>query len=63
LELDAQTEDYNGEKGWRILSTGKDSFVMIEKNGRWNVMDDTDMNPGFLDAIGRLYTLLPDTIT
>ena len=54
LELDAQPEDYNGEQGWRILSPTKDSFVMVEKNGQWNIMDDdTDMNPDFLDAIGK----------
>jgi hypothetical protein len=53
IELDAQPEDYNGEQGWRILSPEKESFVMVEKNGSWNVMDDTDINPEFLDAIGQ----------
>ncbi|MBS7563642.1 hypothetical protein KHS38_04425 [Mucilaginibacter sp. Bleaf8] len=53
IELDAQPEDYNGEQGWRILSPDKDSFVMVEKNGQWNVMDDADINPEFLDAIGK----------
>lgn len=53
IELDAQPEDYNGEQGWRILSPEKDSFVMVEKNGQWNVMDDADINPDFLDAIGQ----------
>lgn len=53
IELDAQPEDYNGEQGWRILSPDKDSFVMVEKNGQWNVMDDNDLNPDFLDAIGK----------
>lgn len=53
IQLDAQPEDYNGEQGWRILSPEKDSFVMVEKNGQWNVMDDADINPDFLDAIGQ----------
>jgi hypothetical protein len=53
LELDVQPEDYNGEQGFRVLSPEKDSFVMVEKNGSWNVMDDTDINPDFLDAIGK----------
>ncbi|WP_158826483.1 hypothetical protein [Mucilaginibacter lacusdianchii] len=53
IELDAQPEDYNGEQGWRILSPEKDSFVMVEKDGQWNVMDDADINPEFLDAIGK----------
>jgi len=52
VEIDAQPEDYNGEQGWRILFPSKDSFVMVEKNGRWNVMDDSDINPDLLDAIG-----------
>lgn len=53
LELDVQPEDYNGEQGFRVLSPEKESFVMVEKNGSWNVMDDTDINPEFLDAIGK----------
>jgi len=55
MELDAQPEDYNGEQGWRILAPSKDSFVMVEKNGRWNVMDDLDsgLSPAFLEAIGQ----------
>ena len=52
IEIDAQPEDYNGEPGWRILFPSKDSFVMVEKNGRWKVMDDTDINPELPDAIG-----------
>jgi hypothetical protein len=52
IEVDAQPEDYNGEQGWRVLFPSKDSFVMVEKDGRWNVMDDTDINPELLDAIG-----------
>jgi hypothetical protein len=53
LELDVQPEDYNGEQGFRVLSPEKESFVMVEKNGSWNVMDDTDINQEFLDAIGK----------
>jgi hypothetical protein len=53
LELDVQPEDYNGEQGFRVLSPEKESFVMVEKDGSWNVMDDADINPDFLDAIGK----------
>lgn len=51
VELDAQPEDYKGEQGFRILFPDKDSFVMVEKNGEWNVMDETDLNPELINAI------------
>lgn len=51
VELDAQPEDYNGEQGWRIVFPDKDSFVMVEKNGEWHVMDEEDVNPELVAAI------------
>ena len=53
LHLDAVPEDYNGEQGWRILFPEKDSFVIVQKNGDWQVMDDNDINPQLVDAIGK----------
>ena len=51
LDLDAQPEDYNGEQGWRILSPGKDSFVIIQQDGSWTVADDSDINPELIKEI------------
>ena len=53
LNLDARPEDYNGEQGWRIIFPEKDSFVVVQKDGEWNVMDETDINPELIDAIGK----------
>ena len=53
LNLDARPEDYNGDQGWRIIFPEKDSFVVVQKNGEWNVMDETDINPELIDAIGK----------
>jgi hypothetical protein len=53
LDLDARPEDYNGEQGWRILFPEKDSFVIVQKDGEWNVMDENDINPQLIEAIGR----------
>ena len=53
LNLDARPEDYNGEQGWRILFPEKDSFVIVQKDGEWNVMDETDINPQLVEAIGK----------
>ena len=53
LNLDARPEDYNGEQGWRIIFPEKDSFVVVQKDGEWNVMDESDINPALIDAIGK----------
>jgi hypothetical protein len=53
LELEAEPEDYNGDQGWRIISPGKDSFVMVEEDGQWNVADESDINPALVDAIAQ----------
>lgn len=53
LNLDARPEDYNGEQGWRIIFPEKDSFVVVQKDGEWNVMDETDINPELIAAIGK----------
>jgi hypothetical protein len=53
VNLDARPEDYNGEQGWRILFPEKDSFVIVQKNGDWQVMDEIDINPRLVDAIGK----------
>lgn len=52
LNLDARPEDYNGEQGWRIIFPEKDSFVIVQRNGEWNVMDESDINPQLIEAIG-----------
>jgi len=51
LELTAQPEDYKGEQGMRIIFPEKDSFVIVEKDGEWKVMDETDINPDLIQAI------------
>jgi len=51
--LRTQPEDYRGEQGLRIIFPEKDSFVMVEKDGAWNVMDETDINPELIAAIAR----------
>lgn len=53
IEMDAQREDYNGEAAWRILSPGKDSFVMVEREGEWTVVDEEDFNPELAKLIGK----------
>lgn len=53
LNLDARPEDYNGDQGWRIIFPEKDSFVVVQKDGEWNVMDETDINPELINAIGK----------
>lgn len=52
LDLVAQPEDYNGDQGWRIITSDKDSFVMLEKDGTWQVADD-DVHPDIVEAIGK----------
>lgn len=52
LNLDARPEDYNGEQGWRIIFPEKDSFVIVQRDGEWNVMDESDINPQLIEAIG-----------
>ncbi|MBK1441577.1 hypothetical protein JHJ32_16380 [Parapedobacter sp. ISTM3] len=51
LSLLAQPEDYNGEQGWRIITPDKDSFVILEKEGAWQVVDD-EIHPDIISAIG-----------
>jgi hypothetical protein len=53
LNLDVRPEDYNGDQGWRVLFPEKDSFVMVQKDGEWNVMDESDINPQLVDAIAK----------
>ena len=53
LNLDARPEDYNGEQGWRIIFPEKDSFVIVQQNGEWNVMDEPDINPELVANIGK----------
>ena len=52
MDLNAEPEDYNGEQGFRIVFPSMDSFVMVQKNGEWNVMDDDTINPELINAIG-----------
>jgi len=51
IELTAEPEDYNGDQGLRILFPTKDSFVIVQKDGQWNVMDDDTINPELIKAI------------
>lgn len=51
IELTAEPEDYNGEQGFRIIFPEKDSFVMVQKDGSWEVVDDDDINPAIVEAI------------
>jgi len=51
MNLDAETEDYNGEQAWRIIFPEKDSFVMLQKEGDWTVVDEEDINPDLINAI------------
>lgn len=53
IELDAQPEDYNGEQGWRIVFPDKDSFVIVERNSEWQVVDEEDVNPEFVEAVAQ----------
>jgi len=53
INLIAVPEDYYGEQGLRIIFPEKDSFVMVEKNGEWTVMDETDLNPHLISAIAK----------
>lgn len=53
IELEAEPEDYNGEQGLRIVFHDKDSFVMVEKNGEWQVVDEEDVNPELVAAVAQ----------
>jgi hypothetical protein len=53
IELNAEPEDYNGEQGLRIIFPEKDSFVMVQRNGSWEVVDDEDINPAIVEAVGK----------
>ena len=55
LELNAEPEDYNGDQGWRIISSeSKESFVIVHKDGEWNVVDDDTINHEIVEAIGKV---------
>jgi hypothetical protein len=53
LELTAQPEEYHGIQAWRILFPEEDSFVMMETNQQWKVMDEPDVNPHLIHAIAK----------
>jgi hypothetical protein len=53
IELNAEPEDFNGEQGLRIIFPEKDSFVMVQRNGSWEVVDDEDINPAIVEAVGK----------
>jgi hypothetical protein len=53
ITLQAEPEDYNGEQGLRIIFPSKDSFVIVQKDGTWNVVDDDTINPEIIEAIGK----------
>lgn len=53
IPLQVEPEDYNGEQGLRIIFPSKDSFVIIEKEGSWEVVDDDTINPEIVEAIGK----------
>lgn len=53
INLDARPEDYNGNQGWRIIFPEKDSFVIVQQDGDWTVVDETDINPQLIEAIGK----------
>lgn len=53
IELEAEPEDYKGEQGLRIIFPDKDSFVMVEKNGEWRVVDEEDVNPELVAAVAQ----------
>ena len=53
LRLTVEPEDYNGEAGWRIIYPDKDSFVMVQREGEWEVMDEDWINPELLEVIGK----------
>ncbi len=51
--LSVQPEDYNGIQAVRIIFPDKDSFVMAQQQGEWNVLDEVDINPQLIDAIAK----------
>lgn len=53
IEVNAEPEDYNGEQGFRIVLPSMDSFVILERNGEWTVVDDDVIHPDLLSAIAR----------
>lgn len=53
LELTAQPEEYDGIQAWRILFPEEESFVMIETNQRWKVIDEPDVDPSLIHAISK----------
>jgi hypothetical protein len=53
LRLSIEPEDYNGEQGVRVVYPNKDSFVMVQKNGDWEVVDEDYVNPELIDVIAK----------
>ncbi|HEV7348588.1 hypothetical protein [Telluribacter sp.] len=53
LRLGVEPEDYNGEQCLRIVYPNKDSFVMVQKNGDWEVVDEEFINPELIEVIGK----------
>ncbi|GAB3171708.1 hypothetical protein [Telluribacter humicola] len=53
LRLSVEPEDYNGEQGVRIVYPNKDSFVMVQKDGDWEVVDEDFVNPELIEVIGK----------
>lgn len=51
LELIGKPDDYYGQPAIRIYFPGMDSFLMVEKNGEWTVVDETDINPRLVSEI------------
>jgi hypothetical protein len=51
LMLDAEPEDYNGEQALRIIFPERDSFLLLEKDGEWQVLDEEDLNPLLVEAV------------
>lgn len=52
IQLNARPELLGGEQGWRIRFPYKFGFFVFQQNGRWRVMDDINIHPDLLDAIG-----------
>ncbi|SHG41855.1 hypothetical protein [Pedobacter caeni] len=51
LELTGKPENYHGDPAIRVYFPGMDSFLMVENDGEWVVVDEDDLNPKLLSAI------------
>jgi len=51
LELIGKPDDYHGQPAIRVYFPGMDSFLMVEKDGEWTVIDETDLNPKLVSEI------------